>query len=81
MIQNKMDSLAKKTLCGCRNSSDIYTNLWLLLNPIEDRKFCVLSLSKALSHAFGREEEGTVLGVIEACLTRNLCECILYCYG
>ena len=37
--------------------------------------------SKALSHAFGREEEGTVLGDIEGCLTRNLCECILYLYG
>ena len=30
---------------------------------------------------FGREEEGTVLGHIEARLTRNLFECILYFYG
>ena len=30
----------------------------------------------ALSHAFGREEEGTVLGYIEAGITRNLSECI-----
>ena len=29
--------------------------------------------SKALSHAFEREEEGTVLGDIEARLIRNLC--------
>ena len=36
---------------------------------------------KALSHAFGREEESTVLCDIEACLTRNLCEFILYFYG
>ena len=27
----------KKTLCGCRNSSD-YTNLWPLLKPIEGWK-------------------------------------------
>ena len=27
------------------------------------------------------EEEDTVLGDIEARLTRNLCECILYIYG
>ena len=41
-----------------------------------------MKLSKALSHAFGREEEGTVtvLGDIEACLTRNLCECILHSF-
>ena len=26
-------------------------------------------------------EEGTVFGDIEACLTRNLCECILYFHG
>ena len=26
-------------------------------------------------------EEGYVLGNIEACLTRNLCECIFYFYG
>ena len=32
-------------------------------------------------HAFGREEEGTVFGDIEAGLARNLCECILYFYG
>ena len=36
---------------------------------------------EAISHAFGREEEGTVLGDIEACLIRNLFECILYFYG
>ena len=60
----------------CRNSSG-YTNLWPLLKPIEGRKI----LCKAHSHAFGREEEGTVLGDIEASLTRTLCECILYFYG
>ena len=37
--------------------------------------------SKALSHAIGREEEGTGLGDIEARLIRNLCKCILYFYG
>ena len=35
---------------------------------------------KSLSHAFGREEEGTVLCNIEPRLTRNLFECILYFY-
>ena len=46
-------------------------------------KYYAWRWSKALSHAFGREEEGTVLGDIEARLTRNLyfCECILYFYG
>ena len=29
----------------------------------------------------GREEEGTVLGNIEACLTIILSECFLYIYG
>ena len=44
-------------------------------------RYYVWSWSKALSHAFRREEEGTVLSDIEARLTRNLCECILYLYG
>ena len=29
---------------------------------------------KLSRHAFGREEEGTVLGYIEALLARNFCE-------
>ena len=40
-----------------------------------------MKLSKALSHAFGREEEGTVVDDIEARVTRNLRKCILYFYG
>ena len=39
-----------------------------------------MKLCKALSYAFGREEEGTVLDDVEA-LTRNLSECIFYFYG
>ena len=35
----------------------------------------------SVMHLGGREEEGTVLGDIEACPTRNLSECILYFYG
>ena len=38
-------------------------------------------VSKAFNHVFGRWEEGTVLGNIEARLTRNFSECILYFYG
>ena len=59
------------SLCECRNSSD-YTNLWPLLKLIEGQKIVCMKLSKALSHAFEREEKGTVLGNIEARLTRNL---------
>ena len=40
-------------------------------------KYYAWNWSKALSHAFGREEEGTVLCSIVARLTRNLCEFIL----
>ena len=69
-----MDSPGKIMLCGCRNSAD-YTNFW----PIEDWRILCLSCSNSLSYAFGREEEGTVLGDIEVCLTRNLCECISTC--
>ena len=35
---------------------------------------------KTCSYAFGREKDGTVLCDIEAHITRNLCECILYFY-
>ena len=45
------------------------------------REYYAWSWSKALNHAFGREEEGNVLGDIGARLTRNLCECILFFYG
>ena len=39
-----------------------------------------MKLNKALGHAFGREEEGTILCNIKARLTRNFCECNLYFY-
>ena len=80
MIQNKTDSLAK-TSCGCRISSE-NTNLWPVLKPIEGRKILCMKLKfKALSHAFRKEEEGTVLcDIAEARFTRNMCACILYFY-
>ena len=52
-----------------------------ITEPIEGRKILCIKLSTALRNAFGREEEGSVLGDIEARLTKNLCECILYFYG
>ena len=60
-----MDSPSQQTSCGCRNSSD-YTNSNTEANWKPENGM------HAVSYAFGREEEGTVLGDIEAVL----CECI-----
>ena len=68
----------------CRVDAEIHQIIQIVgpyWSQSKSGKYYAWSWSKALSHAFGREEEGTVLCDNRACLTRNLCELILYFYG
>ena len=75
-----MDSLAKKHCVDEEIDQiiEIFVPYW---SKLKAGKYYAWSWSKAVSHAFGREEEGSVLGNIEVCVTRNLCECLLFFYG
>ena len=74
-----MDSLVKKRVdAEIHQIMQIFGPYW---SQLKAGKYYAWSWSKALSHTFEREEEGTVFGDIEARLTRNLCESILYFYG
>ena len=74
VMQNKMDSLAKRHV-------DAYKKSFALTEANRRPESIMHEVEvKPCSFAFRREEDGTVLCDIEALLTRNLCECILYFY-
>ena len=64
---------AKNVYADIHQIIQIFGQYWSHLNTGECYAW---SYRKTLSFAFGRKEEDTVLGDIEAGLTRNLCECI-----